>query len=97
MADPLGTGKAKVFRALADDLRGDRLAIDMLLAVIAGDELPEAIERLKEVREDLPDKRDGRKSADRIWNDLALRSREILDLAISDLEQLLRRERERDG
>lgn len=97
MAGPLSGSKLKLYRALGEDIKGDRLAIDMLLAVVAGDELPEALERLKETREKLPGRRDGRKNADRIFNEIGARGREMLDQAIHDLEQLLEHERERDG
>lgn len=75
-----------------DEARGDRLAIDALLATVAGDDLPAAIARLEEVRENVPERKDGRVRETRIWNDLVERCREMLDLAIEDLCQLKEQE-----
>lgn len=84
----LSTTKLNLYRALADDLRGDRLAIDVLLATVGGDSLPEAIARLEMVLEDLPPRKDGRRYEHRVWNDLVTRSKEMLELAIHDLRKL---------
>lgn len=75
-----------------DDAKGDRLAIDALLACAAGDDLPAAIERLEEMLANLPERRDGRQRETRIWNDLVVRSKEMLELAIHDLKALAERE-----
>jgi hypothetical protein len=40
----------------------------------------------------IPPRKDGRVRETRIWNDLVLRSGEMLDLAIHDLRQLAERE-----
>jgi len=77
-----------MFRLLTEEARGDRLAIDALLATVVGDDLPSAIERLKEVRENVPPRKEGRKKADHIWNDLVERVGEMLDTAIDDLVKL---------
>lgn len=88
MVEPLSTGRLSVFQAMMDDAKGDRLAIDALLAAAAGDDLPGAITRLEELQANIPPRKDGRVRETRIWNDLVARVGEMLDLAIHDLKQL---------
>jgi hypothetical protein len=92
MVEPLSTGRLAIFQKMMDDAKGDRLAIDALLATAAGDDLPGAIARLEELQANIPERKDGRVRETRIWNDLVIRTGEILDLAIHDLKQLHEKE-----
>lgn len=81
-----------MFRLLTEEMRGDRLAIDALIGVLAGDSLPQSIERVEMVLANFPERKDGRKHENVIWNDIVVRSREMLELAHYDLEKLAERQ-----
>lgn len=91
MSRDISSSAVHVFRFLMEEGRRDRLAIDALLAVVAGDDLPGAVERLKEVRGVVLERKDGRHGRNRTWNDLVERIPEMLDTAIEDLEALAAR------
>ena len=97
MPSDITSGRLRMFRLLVEEARGDRLAIDALLAVIAGDDLPAAIERLEEVRENIPPRKEGRKRGNHTWNDLVERITEMLDTALDDLRKLAERETNKEA
>lgn len=88
------SSQVRMFRLFTEEMRGDRLAIDALLATVAGDDLPSAIARLEEAQANLPERKDGRKGASRVWNDLVERTGEMLVTALDDLRALEKREAE---
>lgn len=90
--DPFTSGRVRMFRLITEEMRGDRLAIDALVGALAGDSLPQSIERVELVLANFPERKDGRKHKNVIWNDLVVRSREMLELAHYDLEVLAARE-----
>lgn len=81
----------RTWNVILDEARGDRLAIDAILAVVAGEDLIGSIERLEQLLDDLPETKKKVK-ANHTWNDLVERSREMVELAIKDLTLLLDRE-----
>lgn len=74
-----------------DEAQSDRLAIDVIIAAVAGEDLDTAIERLEWAIENAPETKK-RIKANALWNDLVERSREMMETAISDLKQLRERE-----
>lgn len=90
--DPFSSGRVRMFRLITEEMRGDRLAIDALVGVLAGNTLPQAIERVELVLANFPQRKDGRKHENMIWNDIVVRSREMLELTHYDLEKLAERQ-----
>ena len=88
MVETMSTKRLGLVRSLMDEARGDRLAIDVILATVGGDDLPTAIQRVEDTLEAIPERKEGRRRENRIWNDLVVRVREMLELALYDLKKL---------
>lgn len=77
-----------MLRELMKGAKRDRLAMDAVLGVVAGDSLDEAIERLEKVQESIPPRRDGRQGRNRLFNSLVADSKEIVEQTVHDLRRV---------
>jgi len=81
----------RAVRTYLDEAKSDRLAIDLMVAAAAGDDLPTAVKRLEESLANLPPTKKAIK-ANYVWNDLVERTREMMELCVRDFKLLIKRE-----